>query len=150
MRFQFWSMTEDFIEGFFCSSIISCFWNRDVAVLVNTTYLIGCCDLMLIKSWIKVMYCLLLWLTLHQSGDHYLPSIHSWDSSPSQVLYIPLFFFNCSSCSACILQMRNKPNQFLIQIKVYFFPNLWFCPSLFCPSSHYYYCYNHYFVITYY
>ena len=32
-----------------------------------------------------------------------------------------VFFFNCLLCSACILQMRNKPNQFLIQIKVYFF-----------------------------
>ena len=62
----------------------------------------------------------------HQSGDQYLPSIHSWDSSPWQVLYVPLFcfmcvFFNCLLCSACILQMHNKPNQFLIQIKVYFF-----------------------------
>ena len=66
-----------------------------------------------------------------QSGDQYLPSIHSWDSSPWQVLYIPLFCvcvcvcvcvcFNCFLCSACILQMHNKPNQFLIQIKVYFF-----------------------------
>ena len=69
----------------------------------------------------------------YQSEDQYLPSIHSWDSSPWQVLYIPLFlifFFlpavvlNCLSCSACILQTRNKPNQFLIQIKVYFFSNL--------------------------
>ena len=62
----------------------------------------------------------------YQSRDQYLPSIHSWDSSPWQVLYIPLFcfvcvFFNCLLCSACILQMHNKPNQFLIQIKVYFF-----------------------------
>ena len=34
-------------------------------VLVNTTYLIGCCDLMLIQPCIKVMCCSLLWLTLH-------------------------------------------------------------------------------------
>ena len=75
----------------------------------------------------------------HQSEDQYLSSIHSWDSSPWQVLYIPLFliFFSflppvvldCLSCSACIVHTRNKPNQFLIQIKVYFFSNLWFCPS---------------------
>ena len=62
----------------------------------------------------------------NQSGDQYLPSIHSWDISPWQVLYIRLFcfacfFFNYSQCSACIHQMRNKPNQFLIQVKVYFF-----------------------------
>ena len=63
----------------------------------------------------------------YQSRDQCLPSIHSWDSGPWQMLYIPLFcfvcvcFFNCLLCSACILQMCNKPNQFLIQIKVYFF-----------------------------
>ena len=76
----------------------------------------------------------------YQSGDQYLPSIHSWDSSPWQVLYIPLFLIfvfcfppalvlNCLSCSTCILQTCNKPNQFLIQVKVYFFSNLLFCPS---------------------
>ena len=62
----------------------------------------------------------------YQSRDQYVPSVYSWDNSPWQVLYIPLFCFvcvcfNCLSCSACILQMHNKPNQFLIQIKVYFF-----------------------------
>ena len=35
-------------------------------------------------------------------------------------------FFNCSPCSACIHQMRNKPNQFLIQVKVYFFIIIFF------------------------
>ena len=29
----------------------------------------------------------------YQSWDQYLPSIHSWDSIPWQVLYIPYFFF---------------------------------------------------------
>ena len=75
---------------------------------------------------------------IYQSGDQYLPSIHSWDSNSWQVLYIPLFCFfsfllavvlNCLSCSVCILQTRNKPNQFLIKTKVYFFSNLWLCPS---------------------
>ena len=48
----------------------------------------------------------------YQSGDQYLPSIHSWDSSPWQVLCVPLLFFvvlclffpdvvsNCLFCSA--------------------------------------------------
>ena len=31
----------------------------------------------------------------YQSGDQYLPSIHSWDSSPWQLLYIPFFCFAC-------------------------------------------------------
>ena len=74
----------------------------------------------------------------YQSEDQYLPSIHSWDSSPWQVLYMHCFvfcvcFFNCLSCSACILQMRNKPNQFLIQIKVYFFIIIYFL--LFFPPD---------------
>ena len=37
------------------------------------------------------------------------------------VLCVCVCFFNYLFCSACILQMRNKPNEFLIQIKVYFF-----------------------------
>ena len=47
----------------------------------------------------------LLFITLvnmtYQSGDHYLPSIHSCDSSPWQVLYIPLFCFVCVFVTAC-------------------------------------------------
>ena len=39
------------------------FSTRDVAVLVNTIYMIGCCDLMLMQPWTKVMYCSLLWVT---------------------------------------------------------------------------------------
>ena len=46
----------------------------------------------------------------YQSGDQYVPSIHSWDSSPWEVLYIPLFYFvyvcvsfNCFLCSVSIL-----------------------------------------------
>ena len=37
----------------------------------------------------------------YQSGDQYLPSIHSWDSSPWQVLYIPLFCFVCVFLTVC-------------------------------------------------
>ena len=60
----------------------------------------------------------------YQSGDQYLPSIYSWNSSSWQVLHIPSFlilFFYSSN--------EYKPDQFLIQIKVYFFSNLWFCQS---------------------
>ena len=134
MRFQFWSMSEDYrvwilLRGSFV-------W---VCLVVLKQ---GCCgpgqynlpDRMLrFDANTTLNHSYLLFSTLvnitYQSLDQYLPSIHSWDSSTWQVLYIPLLliffsFFpavalNCFSCSACILQMRNKTNQFLIQIKVY-------------------------------
>ena len=43
---------------------------------------------------VYVLFITLINIT-YQSGDLYLPSIHSWDSSPLQVLYIPLFCFVC-------------------------------------------------------
>ena len=131
MRFQFCSMSEDSrVEILLRGSSV-----RVCLVVLNQ----GCCgsaqyklpDRMLrldANTTLNQSYVLFITLVniTHQSGDQYLPSIHSWDSSPWQVLYVPLFcfmcvFFNCLLCSACILQMHNKPNQFLIQIKVYFF-----------------------------
>ena len=131
MRFQFWSMSEDSRVGILLRG-------SPVRVCLVVLYQ-GCCssgqynlpDRMLrldANTTLNQSYVLFITLVniTYQSGDQYLPSIHSWDSSPSQVLYIPLFCFPCVffqllSCSACILQMRKKPNQFLIQIKVYFF-----------------------------
>ena len=110
MRFQFYSMSEDF------------------RVLVNTTYLIGCCDLMLIQPWIKVMYCSLLSLTLHIRVGISIPDLSILGIVTHGTCYIShcfavcvCAFFNCLLCSVCILQMHNKPDNFLIQIKVYFF-----------------------------
>ena len=69
----------------------------------------------------------------YQSGDQYLSCIHSWNCSPWQMLYIPLFliifFFpevvlNCLSCSACILQTRTKLTSFLFKPKCTFFQYL--------------------------
>ena len=130
MRFQFWSMSEDSrVEILLRSSSV-----RVCLIVLNQ----GCCgfgqynlpDGMLrldANTALNQSYVLFIALVniTYQSGDQYLPSIHSWDSRPWQVLYIPLFcfvcvFFNCLLCSACILQMHNKPVQFLIQIKVYF------------------------------
>ena len=42
----------------------------------------------------------------YQSGDQYLPSFHSWDSSPWQVLYIPLFLIFFSFLQAVVLSCR--------------------------------------------
>ena len=82
---------------------------------------------MLIQPKIKVMYCSLHWLTLHIRLGINISHL----SIPGIVVHgrcyisycfvLCVCFFNCLLCSACILQMRNKPNQFLIQIKVYFF-----------------------------
>ena len=61
----------------------------------------------------------------YQSGDQYphlsIPGIVAHGRCYISHCFVLCVFFNCLSCSACILQMRNKPNQFLIQIKVYFF-----------------------------
>ena len=140
MRFQFWSMSEDSRVGilFRGSSIQVCL------VVLNQ----GCCgsgqynlpDRMLrldANTTLNQSYVLLITLIniTHQSWDQYLPSIHSWDSSPWQVLYIPLFlrnffFFPLGRCFKlfvvqCLYSSNAyKPDQFFIQIKVYFTSNL--------------------------
>ena len=82
---------------------------------------------MLIQPWIKVIYCSLLWLTLHiRAGINIshlsIPGIAHGRCYISHCFVLCVcVFFNCLSCSDCILQMRNTPNHFLIQIKVYFF-----------------------------
>ena len=77
------------------------------------------------------MYCSLLWLKLHirvgiNISHLSIPRIvahgrcyisHCFECVCVRVCVL----FNCLSCSACILEMRNKPNQFLIEIKVHFF-----------------------------
>ena len=88
---------------------------------------------MLIQPWIKVMYCLLLWLTLHQSGDPYLPSIHSWDSSPSQVLYIPLFFLTVPRVVPVFFKFVISLTSFLFKSKITSFP---ICDSAHIYSAH--------------
>ena len=74
------------------------------------------------------MYCSSLWLTLHiRAGINIshlsIPGIVAHDRCCiSHCFVLCVFvFFNCLLCSACILQMHDKPNQFLIEIKVYFF-----------------------------
>ena len=100
---------------------------------------------MLIQPWNKVMYCSLLCLTLHiRAGDKYLPSVRF-----REVLYIPLFLIfiiylfiylfiyflppavalNCFFVWCLYFKKTYKPDQFLVQIKVSFFSNLWFCSS---------------------
>ena len=73
------------------------------------------------------MYCSLLWLTFRiRVGINIsylsIPGIVAHDRCYiSHCFVFCVYVFNCLLCSACILQMHNKPNQFLIQIKVYFF-----------------------------
>ena len=95
MRFQFWSMYEAsrvaiLLRG---SSVRVCLVVLNQGCCsCDTTYLVGCCDLMLTQPWIKVMYCSLLWLTLHiRAGTNI-----SYLSIPGKVTngrrYISLFF----------------------------------------------------------
>ena len=76
----------DFLERFFCSSMVSCF-------LVNTTYLKEWCDSMTLNQS-YVFFITLLSIT-YQSRNQYLPSIHSWDRESWWVLCIPLFLIFC-------------------------------------------------------
>ena len=100
MRFQFWSMSEDSrVEILLRGSSV-----RVCLVVLNQ----GCCgsgqynlpDRMLrldANTTLNQSYVLFITLVniTYQSGDQYLPFLHSWDSSPWQVLYIPLFCFVC-------------------------------------------------------
>ena len=121
MRFQFWSISKG-------SRVRILLRGSSVRVCLVVLYQ-GCCgssqhnlpDRMLrpdANTTLSQSYVLFITLVniRYQSRDQYLSSIHFWDSSPWHVTYpIVLFcvcFFNC---------LRNKPNQLLIQIKVYLF-----------------------------
>ena len=60
----------------------------------------------------------------YQTGNQYLPSIHSWDIGPWQVLYYKLLLLQCLYFSNV-----NKPDQSLVVMKVSFFSTLSLCPS---------------------
>ena len=71
---------------------VTVFYTKDVAGLVKTTYTIGCCGMISIQPWFKVMKYSLIWLTWDiKVGYQYLPSINIWDNGPWKVLHIPLF-----------------------------------------------------------
>ena len=157
MRFQFWRMAEDsrvriILTG---SSVRVCL------VVLNQ----GCCgfgqynlpDRMLrLDPNTSVNQTYVLFINLvhitYQRGNKYLLSTHYLDSSPWQVLYIPLlliFFFsflpaivlNCFSCSAYILQMHINLASFLFKSN---FNSFQTCDSAHL-LNHCYYCYNYYF-----
>ena len=121
MSFQFWSMSEDSSVGILLrgSSIWVCL------VILNQ----GCCSIGQYNLCsLMLMYCLLPWLTLHIRARITISHLTIPGIVAHGKCYISHCFFNRLFCSACILQMHNKPYQFLIQIKVYFFLNLWLCP----------------------
>ena len=109
MRFQFWNMFEDPELGLKGSSL----WVY--LVVVNQ----GCCrssQYILLDSmlWLDANTTLnqiyVLFITFvsmtYQSGDQYLPSIHSWDIGPWYVLYIPFFFFRSLFLTNFLLKSR--------------------------------------------
>ena len=71
------------------------------------------------NTTLKQSYVLFITLVniTYQSRDLYLPSIHSWDSSPWQVLYIPLFLV-CVFCVALVF-FKSVVNltSFLLKLK---------------------------------
>ena len=95
MRFQFWSMSENSrVRTILTGSSV-----RVCLVVLNQ----GCCgfgqynlpDRMLrldLNTTVNQSYVLFITLVniTYQRGKKYLPSTHYWDSSPWQVLYIPL------------------------------------------------------------
>ena len=87
-----------------------------------TYYLVVCFDFMLIQPWIKVMYCSLIWLTLHIRARISIWIVTHGRCCISCCFYFILFFYLyfLKSC---------KPDQFLILIKVSFFSNLPFLSS---------------------
>ena len=112
MRFQFWSMSED-------SRVEILLRGSSVRVCLVVLYQ-GCCgsgqynlpDRMLpldANTTLNQSYVLFITLVniTYQSGDQYLPSIHSWDSSPWQVLYIPLFCFVCVFLTVCVINLTS-------------------------------------------
>ena len=109
MRFQFWNMFEDPELGLKGSSL----WVY--LVVVNQ----GCCrssQYILLDSmlWLDANTTLnqiyVLFITFvsmtYQSGDQYLPSIHSWDIGPWYVLYIPFFFLQIIVFNQFLAQSR--------------------------------------------
>ena len=82
-----------------------------------------------------------LFNTAYKSGDQYIPSIHSWDSSPWQALYIPLFFLTVCLVALVFFKCVINLSSFLFKSKFISFP---ICDSAHL-LSHYYYCYNYYF-----
>ena len=112
MRFQFWSMSEDSrVEILLRGSSV-----RVCLVVLNQ----GCCgsgqynlpDRMLwfdANTTLNQSYVLFITLVniTYQSRDQYLSSIHSWDGSPWQVLYIPLFCFLCVFLTVCVINLTS-------------------------------------------
>ena len=87
-----------------------------------TYYLVVCFDFILIQPWIKVMYCSLIWLTLHIRAGISIWIVAHGRCCISCCFYFILFFYLYFSKSC-------KPDQFLILIKVSFFSNLPFLSS---------------------
>ena len=123
MRFQFWSMSEDSKVGILL---------RGSSVRVCLVLYQGCCssgqynlpDRML---WLEVNTTLnqsyVLFITLvnstYQSGYQYLPSIHSWDSSPWQVVLCVCFL------TVCVINLTSllfKSRFLYYYLFIYFLP----------------------------
>ena len=147
MRFQFWSMSENSrVEILLRSSSV-----RVCLVVLNQE----CCgsgqynlpDRMLrldgntILSQSYAMFITSINIT-YQSRDQHLSSIHSWDSSPWEVLYIPLFFLTVCFVVLVFCKCVINLTSFLFKSKFINFP---ICDSalllsLFCFANISHFC----------
>ena len=82
-------------------------------VLVNTTCLIGCCDLMLIQSWIKVIYCSLLWLALHIRAGINISNL----SIPGIVAHGRCYVSHCFVLCVCVCAFLTVCRVVLVFLK---------------------------------
>ena len=95
---------------------------------------------MLIQTWIKVMYCWLLWLVWHIRPGISIPHLSIPGKVASGRCYMFYYFYyfsllavvlNCFFCSTCNLKQKVlfafTLDQFLVQVRTYFFFNLSLC-----------------------
>ena len=137
-----------FYGGVLLFEYVQLFWTRDIVVLVNTTYHVGCCNLMLIQPWIEVMYFSLLWLILNIRMGISISHLSIAGIVAHGRCFLSLFslafVLSCFPCSACILQICINLTSFLFSSKFFFSLSLSFCPSHYC-SVCCYYCDYYYF-----
>ena len=111
---------------------------------MNTTYLIGCCDLMLMQAWIKVIYCSLLCLTLHITAVINISHLSIPGTAAHGRCYISnCFFLAVSRVVLAFFKCVINLTSFLLKSR--------FISFQICHSAHLlsqcYYCYNYYIYI---
>ena len=137
MRFPFLNIVGILLKG---SSVRVCLVVLNQGCCGSGQCNLGCCDLMLIQSRIKVMYWSLLWLTLHITAG--ISIFHrSIPGIVEHIFFLSVIVLTCFLCSYCISKTLINLTRFLFKSKFLFFQ---MCDSAHL-LSHYYYYYIYYF-----